>query len=67
MVAKLYVDPHFNPRSLDEKIVTIHEHLRGGGQLHPPSTFDTIHPIDMKFGTYNKLHLYFQLMKPHGV
>ena len=25
------------------------------------STFDTIHPIDMKFGTYNKLHLYFQL------
>ena len=33
----------------------------GGGQLNPPSTFDTIHPIDMKFGTYNKLHLYFQL------
>ena len=25
------------------------------------STFDTIHPIDLKFGTYNKLHLYFQL------
>ena len=23
--------------------------------------FDTIHPIDMKIGTYNKLHLYFQL------
>ena len=21
----------------------------------------TIHPIDLKFGTYNKLHLYFQL------
>ena len=33
----------------------------GGGQLEPPSTFDTIHPIDMIFGTYNKLHLYFQL------
>ena len=29
----------------------------------PPSssTFDTIHLIDLKFGTYNKLHLYFQL------
>ena len=26
-----------------------------------PSTFDTIHPIDLKFGTYNNLHLYFQL------
>ena len=26
-----------------------------------PSTFDTIHPIDLKFGTYNKLHLCFQL------
>ena len=29
----------------------------------PPSTFDTIHPIDVKFGTYNKLHLYFQLIE----
>ena len=29
--------------------------------LAVPSTFDTIHPIDLKFGTYNKLHLYFQL------
>ena len=27
----------------------------------PLSTFDTIHPIDLKFGTYNKLHLYCQL------
>ena len=35
---------------------------KGGGSIGPPaSTFDTIHPIDMKFGTYNKLHLYFQL------
>ena len=24
------------------------------------SPFDTIHPIDMKFGRYNKLYLYFQ-------
>ena len=27
----------------------------------PLSTFDTIHQIDLKFGTYNKLHMYFQL------
>ena len=27
----------------------------------PPSTLDTIHPIDLKFGTYNKLNLYFQI------
>ena len=50
-----------NPRSLPEKIVT--QNLEGGGQLDPPSTFDTIHPIYMKLGTYNKLHLYFQLSK----
>ena len=32
------------------------------GQLDPPpSTFDTIHPMDLKFNTYNKLRLYFQL------
>ena len=52
----------FNPRSLLEKIVT--RSLERGwvsiGPL-PPSTFDTIHPIDLKFGTYNKLRLYFQL------
>ena len=24
-----------------------------GGQSDPPSTFDTIHPIDLKFGTYS--------------
>ena len=38
---------------------------RGGGGVSRtprPSTFDTIHPIDMKFSTYNKLHLYFQLI-----
>ena len=51
----------FNPRSLLEKIVT--RSLEGGGGQSdpPPSTFDTIHPINLKFGTYNKLHLYFQL------
>ena len=27
----------------------------------PPSTFDTINPIVLKFGTNSKLHLYFQL------
>ena len=36
--------------------------MRGGGQSDPPPpfTFDTIHPIDMEFGTH-KNHLYFQL------
>ena len=49
----------FNSRSLDEKIVT--RSLEGYQSDPPPSTFDTINPIDMKLGTYNKLHLYFQL------
>ena len=45
---------------IEEKIVTLS--LEGGCQSDsPPSTFDTIHPIDMKLGTYNKLHLFFQL------
>ena len=41
----------------------LHEHLRGGGGSiePPPSNFDGIHPIDMIFGTYKKLSLYFQL------
>ena len=26
-----------------------------------PSTFDTIHPINLKFGTPSKLHLYLKL------
>ena len=43
-----------------EKIVT--RSLEGGGcQSDPPSTFATIHLIDLKFGTYNNLHLYLQL------
>ena len=51
-----------NPRSLEEKIDTrsLERGARGQSDL-PPSTFDTIHLIDLKFGTYNKLHLYFQL------
>ena len=48
-----------NARNLEEKIVT--RTLEGGGPglgvNRPPSTFNTIHPIDMKFGTYNKFHL----------
>ena len=58
---RIQCKPTVNPRSLLEKIVT--RSLEGGGvnRTPPPSTFDTIHPIDLKFGTYNKLHLYFQL------
>ena len=48
-----------NSFSLLEKIVT--RSLEGGQSDPLPSTFDTIHPIDLKFGTHNKLHLYFQL------
>ena len=58
----------FNPESLLEKIVT--RSLEGGGQSDsppPPSTFDTIHPFDLKFGTYNKLHLYFSIKQNHVV
>ena len=49
----------FNPRSLLEKTVT--RSLEEGQSDPPPSTFDTIHSIDMKLDTYSKLHLYFQL------
>ena len=53
-----------NPRSLLEKIVT--RGLEGAGwfnrlPLPPSSILDTIHPIDLKFGTYNNLHLYLKL------
>ena len=35
----------------------------GGGPIGPlPSTFYTIHSIDLIFGLYNKLSLYFQLI-----
>ena len=47
-------------QALKKKIVA--RTLEGGGEESigpPPSTFDTIRPIDIKFGTYNKLHLYF--------
>ena len=32
-----------------------------GSIAPPPTTFDTIHPIDLKFDTCSKLQLYFQL------
>ena len=42
--------------------MSTHSALWGGSiGPPPPSTFDTNYPIDLKFGTYNKLHLYFQL------
>ena len=49
----------FNPRNFEEKIVT--RTLEGSIGPPPSSTFDTIHPIDMKSGKHNKLHLHFQL------
>ena len=45
-----------------KKIVTrTLEEGRGVNRIPSPSTFDTNHLINMKIGTYNKLHLYFQL------
>ena len=39
--------------------------MGGGGSIgRLPSTFDTIHLIDLIFGTYNELSLYIQ---PHAV
>ena len=41
----------------------LHEGM-GGESIGPlPPTFDTIHPINLIFGTYNELSLYFQLIK----
>ena len=56
----------FNPRSLLEKIVT-RSLEGGGGSIGPtPSTFNTIHPIDLTFGKHIKLHSYFQLSETTG-
>ena len=53
----------FNARSLEERTVT--RSLDGRSIGHspppPPSTFDTIHPIDITLDTYNKIHLYLQI------
>ena len=54
------------PGSLEDKIVTRSLGGLGGWGVNrtpppPHSTFDTIHPIDLKFGAYDKPHLYFQL------
>ena len=55
-----------NPRRHKLKRIT-RRHKRGGGGGglvgHLPSTFNIIHPIDLIFGTYNKLSLYFQLIE----
>ena len=50
-----------NPRSLLEKIVT--RSLEGRSIGPPPLLLSTqfVESIDLKFGAYSKLHLYFQL------
>ena len=49
-----------NPRRHRVKKVT--QRHRGGSIGPLPSTFDTIHPIDFIFGTYNERSLLFQLI-----
>ena len=44
------------------------EGMGGGGGVEGsmgplPSTFDTIHPIDLIFGTYNEVSLQFRLIE----
>ena len=51
------------PRSLKEKKATRTLEGKGVNRTPSPSTFDITHPIDMIFGTYNKMPLYFQLSK----
>ena len=42
----------------------LHEGIRGGWSIGPlPSTFDSIHRIDLILDTYNELSLYFQLIE----
>ena len=51
-----------NPRILEGKIATrTLDEGAGVNRNPPPSTVVTIHPFDRNIGTYNKLHLYFQL------
>ena len=52
-----YLKAYLNPIMHKPKKVT--RRHKGGGEVNrfPPSTFDTIHPIDLIFGTYNKLFL----------
>ena len=50
----------FIPGSLEQK--KLHEHMRGAQEINrTPSTFDTLPPIDMIFGTNNEMPLFFQL------
>ena len=51
-----------NPRRNKPKKVT-RRHKGGGAIVYIPSTFDKIHPIDLIFGTYNELSMYFQLIE----
>ena len=57
-----FLEDLINPRSLLEKIVT-RSHEGGGVNRTTPPPFYFRHnsSADLKFGTYSKLHLYFQL------
>ena len=61
---------HFNLPHLTLEGIILKSYTKaymwGGGGINrtpPPSTFDTIHPIDLIFVTYNELSIYFQLLE----
>ena len=57
------VSHYINPRRYNKPTKVTQTYREGGGVSIRPllSIFDTIHPIDLIFGTYNELSLYFQL------
>ena len=54
----------FNPRKYKPKKVTRRHKGGGGGSIGPLTpTFNTVYQIDLIFGTYNEISLYFQLIE----
>ena len=62
VIVSFYRYKFFNPRRHKLNKVTRRNKGGGGGNNRSlPSTFDTSHLIDLIFGIYNELPLYFQL------
>ena len=51
-----------NTKPLTGALSTLFNYRSLGGSIGPPpSSFETLHLVDLKFGKFNKFHLYFQL------